>query len=119
MIEAIAKVLDALRGALREGEEKADQALAAIYTALNETRIYAGRLNRTARKYEDEEQLSRLWLKAAIAVRRYDENLAEACLLNGTYWASPTIGVTQYAEKHGAELEKLFESVRELMKELA
>lgn len=119
MIEAIVKILDALRGALREGEEKADQALAAIYTALNETRIYATRLNRKDRQHEDEEQLSRLWLKAVIAVRRYDEDLAETCLLNGTYWASPTIGVTQYAEKHGAELEELFERVRGLMKELA
>jgi hypothetical protein len=44
VFEAVTKVLDYLLQAHAKGQEKADETLAALYTALNETRRYAKNL---------------------------------------------------------------------------
>jgi hypothetical protein len=111
MIKLIAKVFEVIPRWWKDSQEKADQVLAALYTALNETIIYANRLVKQERSYELEEQLSRLWFKAAMAVRRVDAEFAEKCLVFGEYWASPSEGVVNYAIKHKDEIEKRSRSV--------
>ena len=119
MTELIAKVLELIPRWWKDNQDKADQVLAALYTALNETIIYANRLTNQDRNQESEEQLSRLWFKAAMALRRVDAEFAEKCLVFGEYWASPTEGVVNYAIKHKAEVEDTFRKLRELMRNMA
>jgi hypothetical protein len=119
VIELIVRVFEIIPVWVKDHKEKADQVLAALYTALNETIIYANRLPNQERNYESEEQLSRLWFKAAMAVRRVDGEFAEKCLVFGEYWAGPTEGVVNYAIKHKCEVEEAFKKLRELMRSMA
>ena len=73
--------------------ERHDQALAAIYAATNETRIYiAHTLQTKGRDQRRETELARLSTKAAVPVRHVDRDLADRCLLKADYWLIPPRG---------------------------
>jgi len=68
MLEAIpglGKLLDYFSNERRRRDDLMDSALAAIYAAANETKIYLARLEKTGRQRKHEEELARLWSKAA------------------------------------------------------
>ncbi len=54
-----------------------------------------------------------------MAVRRYDIELAEKCLLYGEYWAYPSEGVVNFAIKHKDELDEVFGKLRQLMRDMS
>ena len=88
-----------------------DQALASLYMACTETKIYiqqvesTGTLNR-----QTEEDLARLWSKAAVPLRHINQDLANRCAHKSDYWLNPAkwsradiaeyrIGITQVADE--------------------
>src|SRR5262249_3938269 len=119
LFEVISKVLDFIPEWRKKNEEKADYILTTFYTALNETNIYANNMLTKPRDERFEEQLSRLWLKAAMAVRRVDGQLGQECVDFARYWGMPSLNVKHYAIKHKPEIEAGFQKLRELMRTLA
>lgn len=118
-LETVAKVIEAVLNRGDKAKANADESLTALYTALNETLLYAGHLPKTGRDQNEEDQLSRIWFKAAMAIRRYDVELADSCLVHGEYWAYPSEGVVDYALKHKEEMDEVFGKLRQLMREMA
>ena len=88
--DALLHGLGLVREAKVRREEQADQALAAVYIAANETQKYISALHRGAERDIDREyDLSRLWHLASIPLRYFDSDLARRCELKGRYWLAP------------------------------
>lgn len=99
--EALRGWFQSLRQRKRELNDREQMALERLGKAVTETRLYLKRLDRAAiskakkgqaerrRARGTEEELSRLWTDASIALRRVNQNLAERCYLKGGYWADP------------------------------
>jgi len=67
-----------------------DQALAALYMACIETKIYIQRVERMGvSSRQTEEKLARLWSKVAVPLRHLDADLANRCVEKSEYWLSP------------------------------
>jgi len=70
--------------------EICDRALAALYLACTETKIYIQRFQRTGiSNRQTEEELARLWSKASVPLRHLDPDLANRCSAKSEYWLSP------------------------------
>jgi hypothetical protein len=112
-----------LRTRNREERERYTTALRALYTALNETQIYVGRLARPAygggpraeRNIETEEKLSRLWTEASIQLRDFNLDLAGRCLIKGDYWTNPDAWPEEEVKAARIELSRVFREARELL----
>jgi len=84
--DALLSGLGLVREAKARRDERADQALTAVYTAANETKKYLSGLHRgRARDNEREHDLARLWHLASIPIRYFDKDLAKRCMLKGNY----------------------------------
>ena len=82
MLEGLKTLLDYFRDERHRREDKADEALAAIYAAANETKLYIQKAQRSGKSdRQREEELSRLWTKAAVPIRNFDRDLADRCLM--------------------------------------
>lgn len=97
-------------------------ALRSLLTALNETKIYVGRIgagkSRIDRKCE--EKLSRLWMDAAYAIRDDYPELADACFEKSQHWAESEEWRLQMSEMDRARINLDIMSLRakELLKSL-
>ena len=103
-----------------------EEALTALYMAVNETRIYMGsfggymigvasRKDRKKRDRETEEKLARLWTAASIKLRPVNMDLADRCFLKGDYWANPDIWSEQEIRKARIEIDRVFKEARALL----
>jgi len=73
---------------LQSAQARENYAKDLFLDALTETNIYLGRLkNPNARDRMIEEKLSRLWTKAAAAVREFDEDVYQRCIAKACSWA--------------------------------
>lgn len=119
MLEAIpglGKLLDYFSRERRRRDDQMDAALAAIYAAANETKIYLARLEKTGRRRrKHEEELARLWSKAAVPVRRFDRDLANQCLLRSQYWISPDRWDAGDITEKRVGIDAIYEKARELL----
>ena len=119
MLEAIpglGKLLDYFSRERHRRDDQMDSALAAIYAAANETKIYLARLEKTGRrKRKREEELARLWSKAAVPVRRFDADLADRCLLKSQYWVSPDRWNADDVTEKKIGIDAIYEKARELL----
>jgi hypothetical protein len=110
----------------RRQEER--EALLALYTALNETRLYvnsqdATRLSRRSssgsppnpRSPEREEQLCRLWMEASVRLRHLNRDLAARCLIKSDYWAEPDSWADADVRAARIELDRVFKEARALL----
>ncbi len=67
-----------------------DHALASLYIACTETKIYIQRFQRTGiSNHQTEEELARLWSKASVPLRHIDPDLARRCIDKSEYWLNP------------------------------
>lgn len=97
-------------------DDQMDLALTAIYAAANETKLYLARLEETKRRVrKQEEDLARLWSKAAVPVRRFDVDLAERCLLKSQYWVSPHRWRADEVTENRIAIDAVYERARELL----
>lgn len=96
----------------RLSEKDYEDALTALYTALNETQIYIGTKQRNQKR---EGALSRLWTAAAVKIRSYDVDLAERCCIKGVYWTNPESWSDDDIEKARIAIDAVMDSARELL----
>jgi hypothetical protein len=119
MLEAIpglGKLLDYFSRERHRRDDQIDAALAAIYAAANETRIYLARLEETGRrKRKIEAELARLWSKAAVPVRRFDRKLADECLLKARFWVSPDRWEEDDLTEKRLGVDAIYEQARALL----
>jgi len=115
-----------LSGQQRERREDEKAALRSLYAALNETRIYIGRLSRPSvsrirrsqdveRNEEIEARISRLWTEASVSLRDLDRDLAERCLLKGDYWANPEAWSEQDIARARIGVNRVFKDAQKLL----
>ena len=116
--EIISTILDLFRaGSDFRGAraEKRDAALDAIYMACTETKIYVVEWDRTGKRNKKKEQeLAKLWKKASIPVRHFDQLLADKCYHKGDYWLNPDHWDTQDIEHLGIDLDRVTIEARDL-----
>jgi hypothetical protein len=97
--------------------ERHEKALLARYAAVNETRLYLKRATTGEMDRKTEEELSRMWTRAAVAVRRIDAKLADRCLKKSDYWVSPENWADQEVISLGIGIDEIFEESRRLLKD--
>ena len=117
MIEGLKALLEYFRDERHRREDKADAALAAIYAAANETKLYIRSTQRTGKSNrQKEEELSRLWTSAAVPIRHFNRDLAERCLMKGRYWVDPASWTVEQIVLFRIGIDEVFEAARELLK---
>ena len=127
----IMPALSALKGWFATGRRPDagyQEALEALYTALNETRIYIGLLDRSKfgldqgedltaprRSIETEARLSQLWTHASLKLRQVDRDLAERCFDKGDYWAHPDEWTEDDVKRARIQIDSVFRAARRLL----
>lgn len=110
----------------RQSEKDYEDALSALYTALNETQIYIGSLRKKRRpegvpivgfirNAKTEAKLSRLWTKAAVKIRSYDIDLADRCRTKSEYWANPDDWSDKDLEDARIKIGQVLDDARKLL----
>lgn len=97
-------------------DDRLDAALAAIYTAASETKLYLARLEvgkRRSRKREAE--LARLWSRAGPPVRRFDADLADRCLMKSDFWIWPERWTPADVRSNRIGIDQVQEGARRLL----
>ena len=120
--------LEFIKSGNRIRDEKYDLALEALYTALNETKIYIGSIERKRAhtdqnslesapigSEETEAQLSRLWTKAALKIRHYDPALANRLSKKADYWANPDKWSAADVARAHITIDEVFAEARDLL----
>jgi hypothetical protein len=113
------RLLNAI-GLIREGRkrrnERTDQALYALYTALNETKAYVEQLNSGKRRNRKTERaIAKLWHDASVPLRDIDRELANRCFIKGSYWMEPETWTEMKIEEKQIKLDQVMESTRKLL----
>ena len=124
IIESMRQWFTSLRTASRlqdEGQMRRHrEALEAILTALNETRIYLGSREQQGASVERDEareaELSRLWTRCAIVLQPLNGSLAERCLMKGDYWANPARWTGSDLQRTNIGIDQILEDVRQLIR---
>ena len=76
-----------LRARQKGKSERTDQALYALYTALNETKAYMSYLESGKKRNGKREfAMARLWHDASVPLPTVDRDLARRCFIKGSYW---------------------------------
>jgi hypothetical protein len=115
-IPALKGLLDYFAKGRQIRSAKKDQALTALYAAATETKLYLEKLNDNGRRNRrTEEQLVRLWSRAAIPVRHFDRALADRCLAKSQYWISPGRWTEQEVEENCIGIRQIHDAARRLL----
>lgn len=64
---------------------------------------------------EAEARLSRLWMRAAVKLRKIDPELARRCELKGEYWAAPEDWSEARLRRARIAIQQVCRSARELL----
>jgi hypothetical protein len=107
-------------GLIREGKkrrnDRIDQALYALYTALNETKAYIERLESGKRRNRKREwAIAGLWHDASIPLRNIDRDLAERCFIKGSFWMEPETWTDERIKRKRIKLDQVLKSTRKLL----
>lgn len=117
LIPGLNALLDTLQRERHHRDGEADAALAALYAATTETLIYLERLEAGKRRNRAiEEELARLWSKAAIPVRRLNADLADRLLLKSRYWLSPERWTHRMVREGRIGIEQVQQDATRLLK---
>jgi hypothetical protein len=119
---AIFDRLLAALGLIREDRkrrtERTDQALYALYTALNETKAYLNLLDSGKKRNRRKEwAIAKLWHDASVPLRNIDRDLAERCFIKGSYWLEPDTWTNLMIKKKRIGLDQVLKSTRNLLME--
>jgi hypothetical protein len=85
----------------------------AILAAAVETKIYLQTLERNPNRNRQEElELARLWQKAAIPIRYFDPDLAQACLDRVGDWIQPPEWSSNELQTKRADIQEICGRIR-------
>ncbi|MFQ2250117.1 hypothetical protein ACK32K_16155 [Aeromonas dhakensis] len=88
--------------------ELKDRVLNAICDALNCTNTYYSNISKgMSRDIEKENEISKLWAKAAIPTRHFDQDLAMIFEYKASYWLNPDNWSGEDIYDHGIALERV------------
>ena len=109
-------------GLIREGRkrrgERTDQALYALYAALNETKAYIDHLDSGKRRNKKREwAIARLWHDASVPLRDIDRDLAERCFIKGSFWLERDAWTDAMIKRKRIKLDQVMRSTRKLLME--
>jgi hypothetical protein len=107
-------------GLAREARLRRDQqfqeALFALYTALNETKRYiAERRDGKKRDRKSEFALADLWERTAVHLRHIDPRLAHICHMKGGFWTEPELWDAERIRRSGIQIDRVFRKARRLL----
>jgi hypothetical protein len=107
-------------GLIREGRkkrtERTDQALYALYTALNESKAYVEALDAgKKRNRKSEWAIAKLWHDASVPLRDIDRDLAERCFIKGSFWLEPDTWTDMMIKRKRIKLDQVMRSTRNLL----
>jgi len=107
-----------LKAKQKEKSERTDQALYALYAAVNETKAYISYLESGRRRNRKREfAIARLWHDASVPLRKVDRGLAERCFIKGGYWLEPDTWSELMVNKKRIGLDQIIKSTRDLLME--
>jgi hypothetical protein len=93
-----------------------DQALFALYAAVNETKLYIASLNYGKRRDRKKEYaIAKLWHNASVPVRDIDPDLADRCFLKGGYWMDPDVWKDTKVKRKRIKLDQVMKSIRAIL----
>ncbi len=96
--------------------ERTGKALLAAYVAADQTQIYLQEYrNRGRRSRRAEEKLAALWVRAGVAFRHVNRDLAERCFLKRQLWSRPEIWKREHVRALGLELTQVREDIQKLL----
>jgi len=99
----------------RRDEAAYQEALTKIFKAANSTQNYLANRVVQGQNREKEEDLSWLWTEAGLALRKFDHELADRCLIKGQYWTSPDNWTDEQVQSANIKLERVFSEARALI----
>lgn len=102
-------------------DERYQDALQSLLTALRQTRSYLRRLDQgEERDLSTEEELASAWDKAAIRLQPLNEDLTqdlqERALLKGFYWANPDDWDPSETEATKIKIDNVFDQIQNLIR---
>ncbi|EHH1111135.1 hypothetical protein J7H87_004359 [Vibrio parahaemolyticus] len=101
-------VLGLIQNHVNTKRELKDNALNVICDALNGTKVYYANMERgLPRDIDKENELSRLWARAAVPLRHFDEELAMICENKASYWLNPDNWRDEDIHTHGIALSSV------------
>jgi hypothetical protein len=110
--------LGLLRERRKYRDEKIDQALYALYAALNETKTYIQHLDSGKRPNRKREwAIAKLWQDASVPLRAVDRDLAERCFMKSSYWLQPDTWTEVMIKNKRIKLDQVLKSTRSLLME--
>ena len=109
-------VLGLIRENDRIAEKRKDEALAAIYAALNETKAYiVERESGAQRDHQREFRIAQLWHTASIPLRLIDPEFAERCFVKGGYWMQPGAWSAEQIQAKGIAIDQVMGETQNLL----
>jgi hypothetical protein len=110
------KWLDRIRASRKLRDERTDQALFALYTALNETKSYIETLHSGKRRNRKKEYaIAKLWHHASVPLREINMDFADRCFSKGNYWMSPDVWTDAMIKKKRIKLDQVLKSIRNIL----
>jgi len=107
-----------LRAKKKERGERTDQALYALYAALNETKAYISYLESGKKPNRKRElAIAKLWQDASVPLRQVDRDLARRCFDKGSYWYEPDAWTELMINRKRIGLDQIIKSTRDLLME--
>jgi hypothetical protein len=118
IFDRLLAALGLLRAKQKEKSERTDQALYALYTALNETKAYISYLESGKKRNRKREfAIAKLWHDASVPLRKVDRDLAERCFIKGSYWLEPDTWSELMINRKRIGLNQVIKSTRDLLME--
>ena len=116
VFDRVLAVLGLIREGRRHRNDRIDQALYALYAALNETKSYIERLDSGKRRNRKTEwAIARLWHDASVPLRDIDPDLADRCFIKGSYWMEPETWTDVRIKRKRIKLDQVLKSTRKLL----
>jgi hypothetical protein len=116
ILDRFLTVLGLIRQGRRHRDERTDQALYALYAALNETKAYIQILaSGKKRDRKREWAIAKLWHDASVPLRDIDRDLAERCFIKGSYWLEPDTWSDVMISRKRIKLDQVLKSTRNLL----
>jgi len=106
------------KGGANRKDDRYTEALKSLFSALTETKVYLARLARSEkqkRDYNTEAKLAQLWTIASVALRTFDNDLAERCFNKGNYWTNPDTWTRADIEKARIQIDAVLNDAKALL----
>jgi len=115
VVDKVFEIIPALSELRSTQRELADEAITRISDALTETSIYVTHIGDggepdTARQ----EELARLWARAAIPIRHIDQELSDICENKSRYWINPGDWPPDLVKEKGIGIYQVRDRYRDL-----